>query len=194
MSEGIPAKLSAQLENGEIDVALMASASGFPERFKLEILYRERFVIAFPSAHRFSRMNAIPIAAINGENYLRRINCEYRDRLSELADACNADVHLGFASEREDWIQNMVAGGMGICFIPEFSAVLPGIQTRPVMEPEVWREICLVTMEGRRHSPAVASFLKMLRRISFPESRFSSDLATMPAIAVHESNLLSAPL
>jgi LysR family transcriptional regulator, hydrogen peroxide-inducible genes activator len=172
MSEGIPAKLNTELESGEIDVALMASATGFPERCNFEVLYKERFVIAFPSGHRFARMSSIPIAAIDGENYLRRINCEYRDRLSELADACKADVHLGYASEREDWIQNMVAGGLGICFIPEFSAVLPGIQIRPVIDPEVWREVCLVTMAGRRHSPAVASFVKSLRGVSFPESRF----------------------
>jgi DNA-binding transcriptional LysR family regulator len=187
MSEGVPAKLNTQLESGEIDVALMASATGFPERCNFEVLYKERFVIAFPSGHRFARMSSIPIVAINGENYLRRINCEYRDRLSELADACNADVHLGYASEREDWIQNMVAGGLGICFIPEFSAVLPGVQIRPVVDPEVWREVCLVTMAGRRYSPAVASFVKSLRSASFPESRFVED-TTPTAIARQGAN------
>ena len=175
ISEGIPAQLSDRLEGGEIDVALMASADGFPERFNLEPLYKERFVVAFSAGHRFSRMNAVPIAEIDGENYLRRINCEYRDRLSEIADSCGAVVHLGYASEREDWIQNMVAGGLGICFIPEFSAVIPGIQVRPLMEPDVWRDICVVTMAGRRHSPAVASFIKTLRAFAFPDSRFAGE-------------------
>jgi LysR family transcriptional regulator, hydrogen peroxide-inducible genes activator len=177
ISEGIPSQLSSKLENGEVDVALMASAEGFPDRFNLETLYQERFVVAFPTGHRFAGMNAVPIAAINGENYLRRINCEYRDHLSGLAAACGAKVHLGYASEREDWIQNMVAGGLGICFIPEFSAVVPGIQTRPAIEPDVWRDICLVTMAGRRHSPAVACFLKALRGFPFPNSRFAVDRA-----------------
>jgi LysR family transcriptional regulator, hydrogen peroxide-inducible genes activator len=177
ITEGIPAQLSEKLLAGEIDVALMASAEGFPERFDPEVLYRERFVLAFPTAHRFTGMNAVPIAAINGENYLRRINCEFRDHLSKLADECGADVHLGHASEREDWILNMVAAGLGICFIPEFSAVLPGIQTRPVIDPEVWRDVCLVTMAGRRHSPAVAKFLKAVRGFPFADSRYVSDAA-----------------
>lgn len=175
MSEGIPAQLGNRLENGEIDVALMASPQGFAERFNIEPLFRERFVVAFPMGHRFANMNAVPIAAIHGENYLRRLNCEYRERLSEIADACGADVHLGYASEREDWIQNMVAGGLGICFIPEFSAVIAGVQTRPLMDPEVWRDVCLVTMQGRRHSPAVAKFLAALRGFPFPESRFADE-------------------
>jgi DNA-binding transcriptional LysR family regulator len=136
------------------------------------MLYRERFVIAFPEGHRFAAMNGIPMKAITGENYLRRINCEYRDRLSEIADQCEAEAPLAFASEREDWIQNMVAGGLGICLIPEFSAVIPGIQTRPLVEPEVSRDVSLVWMSGRRHSPAVSAFVKLAKTHPWPESRF----------------------
>jgi len=172
--EGVPAQLGNKLEAGEIEIAIMATPEGFSERCNSEVLYRERFLLAFPAGHRYAAMNEVPIAAIDGETYLRRINCEYRDHLSQLADACGAQVQLGYASEREDWIQNLVAGGMGICFIPEFSAVIPGIQTRPVTDPEVWRDICMVTMAGRRHSPAVASFIKALRGYPFPPSRFAS--------------------
>jgi LysR family transcriptional regulator, hydrogen peroxide-inducible genes activator len=170
--EGIPSQLSNKLEAGEIDIALMASAEGFPERFHTEPLYQERFVVAFPTGHSFANMNAVSFANTDGENYLSRTNCEYYDQLSDFSNASGARHHSGYASEREDWIQNMVVGGMGICFIPEFSAVVPGIQTRPLIEPEVWRNICLVTMAGRRHSPPVASFLKALRGFPFPDSRF----------------------
>ena len=175
--EGVPTQLNKKLESGEIDVALMASAEGFPERFRIEALYEERFVVAFPPGHRFEHLNAVPFASTGGENYLRRINCEFYDQLSDFSDASGAIHQTGYASEREDWIQNMVAGGMGICFVPEFSAAAPGVQTRPLIEPEVWRKICLVTMAGRRHSPAVASFLKTLRGFHFPNSRFADERA-----------------
>lgn len=175
--EGMPQQLSDRLESGEVDVALMASAEGFPERFKLETLYKERFVVAFSPGHRFAGMNAVPIATLNGENYLRRLNCESYDRLKDVAISRGAIMQVGYASEREDWIQNMVAGGLGICFIPEFSAVIPGVQTRPAIDPEFWRDICLATVAGRRQSPAVACFLKALRAFQFPESRFDNVLA-----------------
>lgn len=170
--EGTPAQLRDRLEKGEIDVALMASANGFSVRFDSDTLYRERFVVAFPAGHHFANMNAVPIAATNGEIYLSRTHCEFYDYLSELSDDMNAHHHSGHESEREDWIQNMVAGGMGICFIPEFNAVVPGVQIRPMIDPEVWREVCVVTMAGRRHSPAVASFLRALQGCRFPGSRF----------------------
>ncbi|MBY5869572.1 LysR family transcriptional regulator [Rhizobium leguminosarum] len=161
--EGIPAKLSGLLEQGELDIAIMSSADNFPERFDVTPLFRERFMLAFPAGHRLSQYDAIPIAAIDGEIYLRRVNCEYWDYLTDLCDAQGVSTIVSYSSEREDWIQNLVAGGLGICFIPEYSAVVPGLQVRPVTEPEVTREVCLVTVTGRRFSPAVSTFVSAVK-------------------------------
>jgi DNA-binding transcriptional LysR family regulator len=174
LTEGTPPELLESLDSGAIDIALMASADGYPPRFRAEPLYSERFLIAFPPGHRFEKMAAIPIAAINGENYLRRLNCEYRGHLSELAEACGADTHLGFASEREDWIQNMVAAGMGICFIPEFSAIVPGIMTRPVSDPAVSREVAIVSLAAKTLPEAAGKFIDAALDYHFSPSRFET--------------------
>jgi DNA-binding transcriptional LysR family regulator len=167
--EGVPAKLSSLLEAGELDVAIMSSAEDFPERFDVTPLFRERFMLAFPTGHRLAQYDAIPIAAIDGEVYLRRINCEYWDHLSKLCDEQGVTTLDSYSSEREDWIQNMVAGGLGICFIPEYSAVIPGLQVRPVAEPEVARDVCLVTVAGRRFSPAVLTFVNAVKSYGWVE-------------------------
>lgn len=57
----------------------------------------------------------------------------------------------------------------------KFSAVLPGIETRPLIEPEVSRKVCLLWMAGRRHSPPVAAFIKLAKSYPWPESRFAKD-------------------
>lgn len=167
--EGVPAKLAGLLESGEIDVAIMSTAGTFPERFDVTPLFRERFMLAFPAGHRLAQYDAIPIRAIDGEVYLKRVNCEYWDYLSELCDASGVTTLDSYSSEREDWIQNMVAGGLGICFIPEFSAVIPGLQVRPVAEPDVSREVCLVTVSGRRFSPAVSTFVAAVKSYGWAE-------------------------
>ena len=64
------------------------------------------------------------------ETYLSRVNCEYRDYLIELCAEFGVGFQRGFRSEREDWIMTMVAAGMGICFLPEYSAIHPGIRHR----------------------------------------------------------------
>ena len=52
--------------------------------------------------------------------------------------------------------------------------MIPGLQLRPVIEPEVWRDICLVTVAGRRMSPALSTFLKAVKDYPWPESRFGA--------------------
>jgi DNA-binding transcriptional LysR family regulator len=34
---------------------------------------------------------------------------------------------------------------------------------RPLVEPEVTRTVSLITVPGRKHSPAVAAFIRVLR-------------------------------
>jgi DNA-binding transcriptional LysR family regulator len=54
----------------------------------------------------------------------------------------------------------MAAAGLGFSFIPEFCVTMPGLVTRPLVEPKVARTICLATVRGRPHSPAVGAFVR----------------------------------
>jgi DNA-binding transcriptional LysR family regulator len=161
--EGTPGRLAELLLDGRLDLAVMAQPEAFDERLDVRPLYAERFCVAFPAGHRFRERNAVRIEDVRGETYLRRINCEYRDRLSEQCRERGFSVEVGFQSEREDWIQMMVAAGFGVCFLPEFSPTIPGVRTQPVSDPEVVREVSLVSMSGRRFSPAVLAFIRAIR-------------------------------
>jgi DNA-binding transcriptional LysR family regulator len=161
--EGVPPRLSELLLQGELDLAVMAQPEPFHERLDVLPLYGERFCIAFPTGHRLEQQNRIGIGDIAGETYLRRINCEYRDYLADRLSEHGLAVRAGFQSEREDWIQMMVAAGFGVCFLPEFSPTIPGVRTQPVSNPEVMREVSLVSMAGRRFSPAVLAFMRAIR-------------------------------
>lgn len=156
--EGVPAQLSGLLLEGGLDLAVMAQPEPFHERLKVVPLYRERFCLAFPLGHRLEQQSQVRIADVAGETYLRRINCEYRDYLADRLREHGLSVRVGFQSEREDWIQMMVAAGLGVCFLPEFSPTIPGVRAQPVSDPEVVREISLVSLSGRRFSRAVLAF------------------------------------
>jgi DNA-binding transcriptional LysR family regulator len=107
--------------------------------------------------------------AFDDESYLVRVNCEYFDQLKAAREASGAKLRYGYKSEREDWIQAMAAAGLGICFIPIYSPVMAGMLTRPIIEPGVSREVSLVTVAGRRHSAALATFIRALRKYAWPE-------------------------
>ena len=159
------------LEEGCLDLAIMAEPQGFAERFNAEPLYRERFVVAFPPGHRFERLNAVRTIDCGGESYLMRMNCEYGTYWDDFLAENKVDLKEVYRSEREDWIQTMVMAGLGICFLPEFSPVLSGLPTRVLVEPEVYRDVSIVAVPGRRFSPAVAAFVKTVKRYRWQDTQ-----------------------
>jgi LysR family transcriptional regulator, hydrogen peroxide-inducible genes activator len=110
------------------------------------------------------------MAELDGEVYLQRINCEFRDRLSELCREQGLTLLSSYRSEREDWILNMVAAGLGICFLPQDTADFPGVVGCPVVAPAVARNVCLVTLEGRQESSPVHAFARAVRRFPWPSA------------------------
>jgi DNA-binding transcriptional LysR family regulator len=171
--ENVPARLSELLLNGSLDVALMAQPESFDPRLKVVPLYRERFGLAFPAGHPFEQRNTLHVSDVRDQTYLSRVNCEYRDYLIELCGEFGVGFHRGFKSEREDWIMTMVAAGMGICFLPEYSAVHPGIRHRLVANPDVVRTVSVVSTAGRTLPPAALAFIDQTSRYDWP-SRFRS--------------------
>jgi len=148
------------LTSGKLDLAILAQPEPFdPNQFDVRPLYQESFMMMFPPGHRFESMNAVPMAEVAGEKYLDRLNCEYGAYIEQLCLAQDVAITVAFGSTREEWIQSMVLAGMGVCFMPEHSVVLPGVQARRVVMPEIIREVSLVTMPGRRFSPAVLRFI-----------------------------------
>lgn len=136
----------------------MAQPQPFGERFDVKPIYLERFGLAFSAGHPFERQNTLQLGDVEGEPYLDRINCEFASHIDELCDARGIRIEVAYRSEREDWIMAMVAAGMGICFAPEFSALAPGVRHRPIVDPEIVRQVSLVSVHGRPLSPAVTTF------------------------------------
>jgi len=170
LTEAMPDRLCELLEQGALDVTLMARPAGFAASLQPQPLYRERFVIACAVGHPIARRNVVRIAELDGQSYLSRINCEYRDVLSEICAAHGARLVRCFRCEREDWILTMVAAGTGICFLPEYSNTIPGVVIRPVIDPSIEREVCLLTVAGRRWSSPVSAFVQAVRQYRWPEA------------------------
>jgi DNA-binding transcriptional LysR family regulator len=158
--ERTPDQLKEMLDRGALDVAIMAQPEPFEDRFRVSPLYREQFVVAFGPGHRFEQMNGVRMADLDGESYLVRENCEYFDLLREARIASGATLTYAYRSEREDWIQVMALAGLGVCLLPAFTPALPGLQTRPIIDPEITRHVSLVTVAGRPHSAPLAVLVR----------------------------------
>jgi DNA-binding transcriptional LysR family regulator len=161
-------ELESALLGGEIDIAL-TSAPEIDERIRMMPLFREAFYISFAPGHRFGRMNAVPLRELEGENYVKRLHCEFPSNLAQLGVPKPYDaVNIRYVGEREDWIQALVRAGLGCAVMPENLPLLSGLEMRPLIEPEVFRQISLATVAGRRHSPAVAAAVAAAQHHRWP--------------------------
>ncbi len=147
---------------GTLDLALFGMPKELPDRFDRRPLYRERYVVAVPPGHRFEKKNVVRLRDMDNESYLARLNCEYTDYIGVLLAKSKVSLDLRYASEREDWVQSMILSGMGSTFLPEHMSLHPDLPMRLLAEPHVTRQIELVTVAGRRFSPAVEAFVHLV--------------------------------
>lgn len=161
-------ELHKRLMAGDLDVALYCALGEVAdERTHLMPLFRERMMIVLPRDHRLASQNCIRVKDLEGINYLNRVNCEFIGHLAPELLKQGISCNPVYRSERDDWILAMVASGLGYGFMPESAIAHPGVMARPLVDPEFWREINLVTVRGRPHSPAVGAFAREVMRASW---------------------------
>ena len=169
LKDGAAGALEACLTQGELDLAIYCKPEEPSDALHTLPLYAERFVVAVAPSHRLASLAQVRLADLEGENYLNRANCEYKDFLRDIRERQGVQIRYMYASERDDWIQCMAMAGLGFTLIPEFAVTVPGLVTRPLIEPEVVRHVNLVTVRGRPHSPAVGAFVHESRRYPWAE-------------------------
>jgi DNA-binding transcriptional LysR family regulator len=147
---------------GKLDVALVGMPE-LPERLNPIPLYRERYGVAFAKGHRFERFNAVPTDELKDELYVQRTACEFDDHWDALTAARDLPVKTIFRSEREDWVQALLAAGFGCAVMPEFLPRLSGVVLRLLIEPEIARTISLATVSGRRFTPAAQAVVQLAK-------------------------------
>jgi LysR family hydrogen peroxide-inducible transcriptional activator len=165
LADARAALLQEQLINGDLELAIYCLAGDQKDdRLHYMPLFREQMMFVVNPQHRLARLNAIPVREIDGECYLNRINCEFNGYAGPIWREHGAHVKMIYRSERDDWILSMVAAGLGFGFMPEFCVDRSDVVARPAVDPEFWREVNLVTVRGRPHSPAVGAFVREAMR------------------------------
>jgi len=164
LRDGSACQIEELLTQGDIDVAIYCKPEAPSEALHILPLYRERFMIAIAPGHRLAQLDRVTMPDLDGESYLCRVNCEYLGYIRDIRESMGVEVRRTYSSERDDWIQCMALAGLGFTIIPEFAVTVPGLIVRPLVEPEFVREINLVTVRGRPHSPAVGAFVHACRR------------------------------
>jgi DNA-binding transcriptional LysR family regulator len=161
--DGAPEALAALLDADDLDIAILNPLDGLGDNYRAEPLYTERYVVLLPPKHPLSARNTLALRDLSGQDYVDRLSCEMREMVMGVCEDMGVKLYARFRSEREDFVQAMVMANIGFAFMPEYSVTHPDSVRRPLVDPEVKRTISLITVPGRKHSPAVAAFIRTVR-------------------------------
>jgi DNA-binding transcriptional LysR family regulator len=158
-------ELRTRLLEGDLEVAIYAlPGEEIDERTHMLPLFDEQMTIAVHQGHRLANQATYPVAEMNGERYIHRMNCEFAGYADHILKEKGVTCTPAYWSERDDWTLAMVAAGLGFAFMPANAVKHTGVVPLPVVEPEFWRRVNLVTMRGRPHSPGVGALVREAMR------------------------------
>ena len=152
--------LASMLAKGNIEVAIYGHPEGADESFHTLPLFEERFVIVVAKGHPFCTLTTVQGDDLDGHDYVNRAHCEYNDFADRVLGERGIKQKRVFRSERDGWVEGMIAAGLGYGLFPQSLVTNPELIIRPLVEPEFIRTLNLVTARGRPHSPAVGAFVR----------------------------------
>ena len=156
------ARAQELLLSGALDCALIARQTPLPDRFDTGSLFTEDFQLAFDAQHPLADRGVVMLDDLEGLRYLDRLRCEFRETVFDLVAERGLELDVVVRSEREDWIQMLVAEGQGVTMLPRSSVVVKGLRTCSLPDLPVNRTIEVVTVRGRPSRPVVSKFVAFL--------------------------------
>jgi LysR family transcriptional regulator, hydrogen peroxide-inducible genes activator len=168
LSDANAFELQKQLTDGDLEVAIYCLPTQDADDHRHVVpLSREKIVVAISPRHRLANQATIAVRDLHGESYIHRMDCEFTGYADSFFAAQNVACTAVYWSDRDDWTLAMVAAGLGWAFMPANSVKHTGVLAIPLVEPEFWRAVNLVTVRGRPYSPAVGALVREAMQIKW---------------------------
>ncbi len=143
------ARIVEKLNQGQLDCAILALP--FPiGNLQAEVLFSESFWVAMPKGHPLAKQNSIPSTALPEDQLLllEEGHC-LREHALAACSSKSLNASAAFQGTSLYTLMEMVAGGLGITFVPEMAidstiAKNKAITLRELAERGPHREIALI--------------------------------------------------
>jgi LysR family transcriptional regulator, hydrogen peroxide-inducible genes activator len=140
-----PSEDAADILSGKYHACILPRESRPDPKLDLRSLFRERFVLGCAANHPLARANVVRCDDLLAFPYIDRLRCEFRAQIQDHLSRHHVVVRPRFRTDREDWVQRVVADGDAVCILPECSASAPGLVTRPIEGLLLERELVIAT-------------------------------------------------
>ena len=150
--------------SGELDACICTQEASKNHKIKTFPLFEERIMLAFAENTNFESQDKIELETICDHNYFDRLNCDFRSDFQAIIDERKLDIRPVIQTDREEWIQYLVASGKGVCMLGEYSAIMPGISMRPIKNVDIKRTASISMVFGSSASEAIMTLERLARQ------------------------------
>jgi DNA-binding transcriptional LysR family regulator len=157
-------RLMDALLEGRIHAALLGVTDDLPERLDHWRLFNESYRVVVAPSHPFARFETVPIAALEQTVWLEREEGEAHRMFERVCFGAGGGPRVVHRGRQEDHLQHMAAAGLGALLVPEHVPCLSNLLSRRIEGDPLSRSVELVVVAGRRYSPALDAFVKIVRR------------------------------
>lgn len=156
------------VSSGRLDIGIVRTpVKSLPPDVGISELYREPIILALSAKHPLARRKAITLGALKEEPFVAMQIQEGVGFNAQVAEICAKGGLTPRVAQRAMQfvaLAGMVAGGLGIAFVPESLRHLqiPDIVYRPLTEITEQSNLAIAFRKSER-APAVMAFLKHMR-------------------------------
>ncbi|MDH3582503.1 MAG: LysR family transcriptional regulator [Hyphomicrobiales bacterium] len=145
----LPGENEAETLSGKYDLVVLPQPPSPNFKVANVPLFTEPIKLAVAHGHPLSKANEVTLQQIADEVYIDRLHCDFRTQIIDHFMDRDVILYARVQSEREDWVQQLVASGLGVCCLPGRSRIVPGIELRPIRGFDAARQVSLVAVSVR---------------------------------------------
>ncbi len=148
LKEDLSAKLYRHLQQGELDLIILAFPYSLPEMDTVS-LFKDEFLLCLPAGHQLEKSKQVKQSQLQGQSLLllEEGHC-LRDHALEACKLEKADTNLVYQGTSLHTLVHMVANGLGVTLLPQIAVAADvlgetKLQLRKFTNENVSREIGL---------------------------------------------------
>lgn len=157
------ATIVQQLEDGDLEVAIMPAGSRVPDRVHQWPLYEEHACLAVPERHALASLPEVPLEALDGEIWIERVDNPLSCTFLAHCTARGVQLQVRHRATGADQVQCLVSAGFGCAVISSHTPTVAGVATRPIQGFDERHQIILAVVAGRPFNKVSEVFVRMAR-------------------------------
>ena len=165
---GAPDDIAEHLKKGEADIALAGPLGDFWDRLESWPLFTERVHVAVSKTHRFAGRNAIEPKDFDGERLIIGTYYEVTEDFTNFLETRQVHPRVSHKLVSEQDYLVLLEANLGAGLMPESTARSSRLACVPFSGLDLTRTVFVYAVAGRQRSPAVSTFLKLLRASDWP--------------------------